>query len=157
MPLEAVVASRQTDTSERDSDRNCNANHVSFQIHFDHSGPESPVRSLCPARGTQRGFTLLMIRAIRSRPSFALSHIFRRGLCTTAPLSFPEGHGLLPTSQSPITPKPQFFNSVSTDGKLLPTYRIIDGVGNVIEGAELPEACPGLCAPLFRVLIVMPA
>jgi hypothetical protein len=46
---------------------------------------------------------------------------------------------LLPNSQSPITPKPHFFNAVTTDGKHLPTYRIIDGVGNVIQGAELPE------------------
>jgi hypothetical protein len=39
----------------------------------------------------------------------------------------------------------------------LPTYRIIDGVGNVIEGAELPEVCPNLQALLSRVLIMMPA
>ena len=46
---------------------------------------------------------------------------------------------LLPNSQSPITPRPHFFNAVSTDGKQLPTFRIIDGVGDVIQGAELPE------------------
>ncbi|KAI9443261.1 hypothetical protein H4582DRAFT_1923529, partial [Lactarius indigo] len=46
---------------------------------------------------------------------------------------------VLPNSHSSITPKPHFFNAVSTDGKQLPTYRIMDGVGNVIEGAELPE------------------
>ena len=89
-----------------------------------------------------------MIRTIRTRPSFALSRIFRKGLYTTTPVSFSESHGLLPTSQSPITPKPHFFNAVSTDGNQLPTYRVLDGVGNVIEGAELPEACPNICAPL---------
>jgi hypothetical protein len=128
----------------------------SFQIDFGHSGPgpECPLFCPLPRHRTEHCFTLQMIRAIRTRP---LSRIFRTGLCTTAPLSFPEGHGLLPTSQSPISPKPHFFNSVSTDGKQLPTYRVIDGVGNVIEGAELPEACPNLCALLSRVLIVMPA
>ncbi|KAH9997829.1 putative 2-oxoisovalerate dehydrogenase alpha subunit mitochondrial precursor [Russula vinacea] len=69
-----------------------------------------------------------MIRTIWTRPLFALSRIFRKGLYTTTPVSFPESHGVLPTSQSPITPKPHFFNAVSTDGKQLPTYRIIDGL-----------------------------
>ncbi len=46
---------------------------------------------------------------------------------------------LLPNSQSRITPKPHFFNAVSTDGKQIPTYRVIDGVGNLIQDAELPE------------------
>jgi hypothetical protein len=133
---------------------------ITFHFKFTSITPGRSVRFVpCCARcqGTEHRFTLQMIRAIRTRPPFALSRIFRTGLCTTAPLSFPEGHGLLPTSQSPITPKPHFFNSVSTDGKQLPTYRIIDGVGNVIEGAELPEACPNSCALLSRVLIVMPA
>ena len=57
------------------------------------------------------------------------------------PLSCPRpttlGH--LPTSQSPITPKLQFFNSVMEEGKQIPTYRVLDGSGQVIEGAELPE------------------
>ncbi|KAF8500938.1 branched-chain alpha-keto acid dehydrogenase E1-alpha subunit [Russula emetica] len=98
-----------------------------------------------------------MIRAmIRTRPSFALSRIFRSGLCTTAPVSFPEGHGLLPTSQSPITSKPHFFNSVSTDGKQLPTYRIIDGVGNVIEGAELPELDEQLARRIYKNMVLLP-
>ena len=100
-------------------------------------------------------FPLQMIRSVWTRPLFALSRIFRKGLYTTTPVSFPESHGVLPTSQSPITNKPHFFNTVSSDGKQLPTYRIIDGVGNVIEGAELPEVCPNLCATLIRVLIVM--
>jgi hypothetical protein len=155
MPLEATVTSKQA--TRCDPDRNGNANHVSFSnsLRSPRTGISALFRSLCPPKGTQLGFTLQMIRIIRTRPSFALSRISHRGLCTTAPVSFPEGHGLLPTSQSPITPKPHFFNSVSADGKQLPTYRIIDGVGNVIEGAELPEACPNLCALSSRVLIVM--
>ena len=82
-----------------------------------------------------------MFRSLFIRPPFPLSHIFRKSLSTTAPISFPESYGLLPTSQSPITPKPHFFNAVSTAGNQLPAYRVIDGVGKVIEGAELPEVC----------------
>jgi hypothetical protein len=82
-----------------------------------------------------------MFRTLFTRPLYPLSHIFRKSLSTTTPISFPESHGLLPTSQSPITPKLHFFNAAITDGKQLPAYRIIDGVGNVIEGAELPEVC----------------
>ncbi len=110
----------------------------------------TPDRNVRSGPSWLSGLTLPMIRAIWTRPSFALSRIFRRGLCSTTPVSFPEGHGLLPTSQSPITPRLNFFNSVSTDGKQLPTYRIIDGVGNVIEGAELPEACLNLCVPSIQ-------
>jgi 2-oxoisovalerate dehydrogenase E1 component alpha subunit len=83
-----------------------------------------------------------MIRTFRIRTPFDFSRIFRKCISTTPLVSFPESHGLLPTSQSPITPKPYFFNAVTADGKQLPTYRIIDGIGNVIEGAELPEVCP---------------
>jgi 2-oxoisovalerate dehydrogenase E1 component alpha subunit len=83
-----------------------------------------------------------MIRIFCARPIFARSRTYRKALCTTVPLSFRESHSLLPDSQSPITPIPHFFNAVSTDGRNLPTYRIVDGVGNVIEGAELPEVCP---------------
>lgn len=52
-----------------------------------------------------------------------------------------QSHGHLPTSQSPITPKLHFFNSVLEDGKQIPTFRILDSTGQPIEGAELPEVC----------------
>jgi hypothetical protein len=50
-----------------------------------------------------------------------------------------EAHGHLPTSQSPITSKLHFFNSVMEEGKQIPTYRVLDGTGKLIEGAHLPE------------------
>lgn len=50
-----------------------------------------------------------------------------------------ETHGHLPTSQSPITPTVHFFNSVTPDGKQIPTYRVLDGYGEPLEGAEVPE------------------
>jgi 2-oxoisovalerate dehydrogenase E1 component alpha subunit len=57
-----------------------------------------------------------------------------------APHTPAETHGYLETSQSPITSKMHFFNSVTGDGKLISTYRVLDAVGQPIEGAELPEA-----------------
>ena len=43
----------------------------------------------------------------------------------------------LPGSRSQFIPKLEFFNSV-TQGQI-PTYRVLDGVGKPIEGAEIPE------------------
>lgn len=33
----------------------------------------------------------------------------------------------------------QFINSVTPDGTQIPTYRVLDGVGQLLDGAELPE------------------
>jgi 2-oxoisovalerate dehydrogenase E1 component alpha subunit len=38
--------------------------------------------------------------------------------------------------------KLSFFNSVTGDGSKIPTYRVLDGLGVPIEGAEVPEVCP---------------
>ena len=46
---------------------------------------------------------------------------------------------LLPSSQSPFTPRLNFFNSVTPDGSQIPTYRVLDGVGVPIQGAEVPQ------------------
>ncbi len=45
---------------------------------------------------------------------------------------------LLPTTNSPIVSKLDFFNSVQGNDQI-PTYRVLDGVGKPLEGAELPE------------------
>lgn len=75
-------------------------------------------------------------------PTYVLGNapICRR-LATASSQLPSQSYGHLPTSQSPITPKLQFFNSVMEDGKQIPTYRVLDGAGEVIEGAELPEVC----------------
>ncbi|KIP09697.1 hypothetical protein PHLGIDRAFT_102443 [Phlebiopsis gigantea 11061_1 CR5-6] len=65
-------------------------------------------------------------------------------------------HGHLPTSQSPITPKLQFFNSVTEDGKQIPTYRVLDGSGKVIEGAELPELDQDLARRMYQNMLKLP-
>ncbi|KAJ3867491.1 branched-chain alpha-keto acid dehydrogenase E1-alpha subunit [Lentinula novae-zelandiae] len=48
--------------------------------------------------------------------------------------------GRLPNTQSPIVSKPHFFNSVTGDSnELIPAFRLIDGTGVPLDGAELPE------------------
>ena len=46
---------------------------------------------------------------------------------------------ILPKSNSPIVSKLEFFNSVTGGPSLIPTYRVLDGGGNLIHGAELPQ------------------
>lgn len=81
-----------------------------------------------------------MLRSISTRI------LSRRSLTTARRYSTPnassaysEARGHLPHSQSPITSKLHFFNSVTEEGKQIPTYRVLDGVGQVLEGAEVPE------------------
>ncbi|KAJ3794515.1 branched-chain alpha-keto acid dehydrogenase E1-alpha subunit [Lentinula aff. detonsa] len=48
--------------------------------------------------------------------------------------------GRLPNTQSPIVSKPHFFNSVTGDSnEQIPAFRLLDGTGVPIDGAELPE------------------
>jgi 2-oxoisovalerate dehydrogenase E1 component alpha subunit len=53
-------------------------------------------------------------------------------------------HGTLPRSDSAITSQLTFLNSVMPDGEKIPTYRVLDGAGRVLEGATLPEVCSRL-------------
>lgn len=62
-----------------------------------------------------------------------------RGLANVTPQLPEQSYGNLPSSQSPITPTMHFFNSVVDAGKQIPTYRVIDGAGQPLEGAEVPE------------------
>lgn len=80
-----------------------------------------------------------MFRITRLSPSALWKWSLTRTLAT-ATLQLPvQPHGNLPTSQSPITPKLHFFNSVTEEGKQIPTYRVLDGAGKPLEGAELPD------------------
>ncbi|KAJ3554858.1 hypothetical protein NM688_g2889 [Phlebia brevispora] len=64
--------------------------------------------------------------------------------------------GNLPTSQSPITPKLQFFNAVMANGKQIPTYRVLDGSGQLLEGAELPEIDEALAQRMYKNMVQLP-
>lgn len=79
-------------------------------------------------------FRISRLSLLPSRASLA-----RRAYASTTVQLPTEAHGHLPTSQSPITSKLHFFNSVIEEGKQIPTYRVLDGTGNLIDGAELPE------------------
>lgn len=135
------MSERYTEPLEQ---REKSQNHYLFEIHLRSNG-DHVTRSINRAEisatlstaglGLRNSLCRAMIRSIWTRP---FSRLPCKRLSTLSP---PDTHGLLPTSQSPITPKPHFFNAVTTDGNQLPTYRIIDGVGNIIEGAELPEVC----------------
>lgn len=45
----------------------------------------------------------------------------------------------LASSQSPITPELKFINSVTGGKGLIPTYRVLDGAGKPIDGAQVPD------------------
>ncbi|KAJ6621818.1 hypothetical protein B0H10DRAFT_947688 [Mycena sp. CBHHK59/15] len=47
--------------------------------------------------------------------------------------------GHLPSSHSPIVSTLAFFNSVTPADQQIPTFRVLDGVGKPIDGAQLPE------------------
>ena len=49
----------------------------------------------------------------------------------------PNGH--LSNSRSPITSQLSFVNNVTGDKSQIPSFRILDGAGKVIEGAQEPD------------------
>lgn len=84
-----------------------------------------------------------MFRPTRLSPSlrqFTVAPIYR-GVASVTPKLPEHSHGNLPSSQSPITSTMHFFNSVMEAGKQIPTYRVIDGTGQPVEGAQIPEVC----------------
>ncbi|KAH0832098.1 thiamine diphosphate-binding protein [Lanmaoa asiatica] len=77
-----------------------------------------------------------------------------RSLGTTAP-KYPL-KDYLPASNLPILPKLQFFNSVTQGSGRIPTYRVLDGVGIPIEGAELPDITPEFARKLYENMQLLP-
>ncbi|KAF8195587.1 branched-chain alpha-keto acid dehydrogenase E1-alpha subunit [Pholiota molesta] len=62
---------------------------------------------------------------------------------------------LLPTTNSPIVSKLSFFNSVQGNEQI-PTYRILDGVGRPLEGAELPDIDEQFARRLYENMQLLP-
>ncbi|EIM86102.1 branched-chain alpha-keto acid dehydrogenase E1-alpha subunit [Stereum hirsutum FP-91666 SS1] len=98
-----------------------------------------------------------MLRSISTRI------LSRRSLTTARRYSTPnassaysEARGHLPHSQSPITSKLHFFNSVTEEGKQIPTYRVLDGVGQVLEGAEVPEIDRDTARKIYENMVLLP-
>jgi hypothetical protein len=69
-----------------------------------------------------------------------------RGLASAA------GH--LPNTRSPFVSRLKFINSVTGDDELIPTYRVLDDVGNPVEGAEIPEVISLPRGPLYLYLTI---
>ncbi|KIK01876.1 hypothetical protein K443DRAFT_678021 [Laccaria amethystina LaAM-08-1] len=63
---------------------------------------------------------------------------------------------ILPKSNSPIVSKLEFFNSVTGSSSLIPTYRVLDGVGNLIHGAELPQIDKAFAHRLYENMQLLP-
>ncbi|KAL4245556.1 Alpha-ketoacid dehydrogenase complex E1 component [Abortiporus biennis] len=84
----------------------------------------------------------------------------RRGVATSSIQTNPQlpshSYGHLPTSQSPITSTLHFFNSVMPDGKQIPTYRVLNGDGQVLDGAELPEIDEALARKMYEQMVQLP-
>ncbi|CAE6502536.1 unnamed protein product [Rhizoctonia solani] len=66
-------------------------------------------------------------------------------------------HGHLPgVPSSAITTKMHFFDSV-LESKSIPTYRVLDGSGVVIEGAEVPEIDKDFARRVYENMMLLPA
>ena len=63
----------------------------------------------------------------------------RRRLIHSTPSSPDPSLGKLPSSQSSFTTNLAFFNAILPEGHQIPTYRVLDGFGNIIEDATAPE------------------
>ncbi|KIY45199.1 branched-chain alpha-keto acid dehydrogenase E1-alpha subunit [Fistulina hepatica ATCC 64428] len=62
--------------------------------------------------------------------------------------------GHLPNTQSPFTVELEFFNSV---GRPIPTYRVLDGLGDPLENATLPELDENYAKKLYEHMQLLPA
>ncbi|EUC62100.1 branched-chain alpha-keto acid dehydrogenase E1-alpha subunit [Rhizoctonia solani AG-3 Rhs1AP] len=66
-------------------------------------------------------------------------------------------HGHLPgVPSSAITTKMHFFNSV-LESKSIPTYRVLDGSGVVIDGAEVPKIDKDFARRIYENMMMLPA
>ncbi|PPQ92829.1 hypothetical protein CVT25_004317 [Psilocybe cyanescens] len=89
-----------------------------------------------------------MIRTELSRSAPTFSRAFSQ--------SFTRQRDLLPTTQSPIVSKLDFFNSVGGKDKQIPTYRLLDGVGKPLEGAKLPDIDKEYAQKLYKNMQLLP-
>ncbi|KAG6833439.1 hypothetical protein H0H87_006805 [Tephrocybe sp. NHM501043] len=63
--------------------------------------------------------------------------------------------GSLPNSKSPFVSKLNYVNAVQNDG-LIPTFRVLDGAGKLIDGAELPEIDEKLAHRMYENMQLLP-
>ncbi|KAJ7451542.1 branched-chain alpha-keto acid dehydrogenase E1-alpha subunit [Mycena latifolia] len=65
--------------------------------------------------------------------------------------------GHLPNSNSPIVPTLSFFNSVTPPGEKIPTFRVLDGLGKPVEGAEMPDIDEPFARKLYEHMQLLPS
>ncbi|KDQ20799.1 hypothetical protein BOTBODRAFT_26816 [Botryobasidium botryosum FD-172 SS1] len=100
---------------------------------------------------------MLSLRTIRARSwrSIPLARTIATSE-TSAPHSPPQRHGFLPGAPaSAITTKLHFFNSVLEQSQI-PTYRVLDGSGNIVEGAVEPEIDEAFARRLYHTMNLLP-
>ena len=68
---------------------------------------------------------------------FVRRSLSRARLFSAAPSAAPHGH--LSSSRSPITTELRFLNSVTEDRAQIPTFRVLDGTGKLMEGVQEPD------------------
>ncbi|EJT98596.1 branched-chain alpha-keto acid dehydrogenase E1-alpha subunit [Dacryopinax primogenitus] len=91
------------------------------------------------------------------RRSLPLLHRLHRSLSSSSlpPLSQPPTHGHLPNTHSALTPSLHFFNSV-LPGQI-PTYRVLDSNGVIVDGAEVPDVGREFARRLYETMMLLPA
>ncbi|PPR02841.1 hypothetical protein CVT24_002319 [Panaeolus cyanescens] len=78
--------------------------------------------------------------------------VLRRSFST----GIPRRNDHLPTTNSPIITKLDFFNSVTGNDTQIPTYRLLDGVGKPLDGAQLPEIDEAFAHRLYSNMQLLP-
>ncbi|KZT53808.1 hypothetical protein CALCODRAFT_439597 [Calocera cornea HHB12733] len=69
----------------------------------------------------------------------------------------PPAHGHLPGApRSALTTELHFFNSV-LEGQQIPTYRVVDGNGDVVQGAEVPDVGREFARRLYETMMMLPS
>ncbi|KAF7299672.1 2-oxoisovalerate dehydrogenase subunit alpha [Mycena chlorophos] len=64
--------------------------------------------------------------------------------------------GNLPHTTSPLVSNLTFFNSVTGSNESIPTFRVLDGVGKPVEGAQMPEIDQSLARRLYENMQLLP-
>ncbi|KAF8518257.1 thiamine diphosphate-binding protein [Hysterangium stoloniferum] len=65
--------------------------------------------------------------------------------------------GNLSGTRSPITTDLRFINGVTADGSQIPTYRVLDSYGKIMDGADAPEIDEATGRKLYETMNLLPA
>ncbi|KAK0201673.1 branched-chain alpha-keto acid dehydrogenase E1-alpha subunit [Desarmillaria ectypa] len=70
--------------------------------------------------------------------------------------SYSQQRERLPHSQSPIVSRPEFFNTVTTNGQQIPTYRVLDSAGKLLDATSTIEIDEQLARRLYENMQLLP-